>query len=68
MKKTFANNGIASVAELRELCVEVKFIACQMTFDLFGFDAKKDLIEDLYLVGAASFSEFEDDSDICLYI
>jgi len=70
MKKTIANNGVASVAELRELCqeAEVKFIACQMTVDLFGFDAEKDFIDGLEYAGAASFFEFAGDSDICLYI
>lgn len=70
MKKTIANNGVASVAELRELCVEaeVKLIACQMTVDLFGFDADKDFIEDIDFAGAASFFEFAGESDICLYI
>lgn len=46
MKKTIANNGVATIAELRELYIEaeVKFLACQMTVEIFGFDAKKDNI------------------------
>ncbi|MEE9327664.1 MAG: DsrE/DsrF/DrsH-like family protein [Cocleimonas sp.] len=70
MKKTIANNGVATIAELRELCqeAEVKFLACQMTVELFGFDAKKDFIEDIDYVGAATFFEFAGESDICLYI
>ena len=70
MKKTIANNGVATVAELRELCqeAEVRFLACQMTVELFGFDAEKDFIDGIDYVGAATFFEFAGDSDICLYI
>jgi len=40
MKQTIKNNGVASIAELRDLCREadVKMIACQMTVELFGFE------------------------------
>ena len=38
MKKTVKNNGVASIQELRDVCVEagVNLVACQMTVDLFG--------------------------------
>ena len=70
MKKTISNNGVATIPELRELCqeAEVKFIACQMTVELFGFNAKTDFIDDIEYAGAALFFEFAGDSDICLYI
>lgn len=70
MKKTIANNGVATIAELRELCqeAEVRFLACQMTVELFGFNAEKDFIDGIDYVGAATFFEFAGDSDICLYI
>jgi peroxiredoxin family protein len=70
MKKTIANNGVATIAELRDLCqeAEVKFLACQMTVELFGFDAENDFIDGLDYVGAATFFEFAGESDICLYI
>lgn len=69
MKQTIANNGVATIPELRELCVEaeVKFLACQMTVELFGFE-HSDFIDGLDYVGAASFFEFAGESDICLYI
>jgi peroxiredoxin family protein len=69
MKKTIANNGVASIEELRELCqeAEVKFLACQMTVDLFGFE-HSDFIDGLDFVGAASFFEFAGESDICLFM
>ena len=70
MKKTISNNGVATISELRELCqeAEVRFLACQMTVELFGFDAEKDFMEGLDYVGAATFFEFAGESDICLYI
>ena len=39
MKAKIKSKGVASLEELRDLCVEaeVKFIACQMTVDLFEF-------------------------------
>ena len=39
MQQTIRNNGVASIEELRSLSREadVKFIACQMTVELFGF-------------------------------
>ena len=56
MKKTVANNGVAPLEELRELCqeAEVKFLACQMTVDLFGYD-KSDFIDGVEFVGAATY-------------
>lgn len=69
MKQTIKNNGVATIEELRSLCqeAEVKFIACQMTVELFGFD-HSDFIDGLEYAGAAVFFEFAGESDICLYI
>ncbi len=69
MKKTIQNTGVASVTDLRQLCMEaeVKFIGCQMTVDLFGFN-HDDFIDGIEYGGAASFFEFAGESDICLYI
>ncbi len=69
MKQTIANNGVATIADLRDLCVEaeVKFLACQMTVELFGFD-HSEFIDGVDFVGAATFFEFAGESDICLYI
>ena len=69
MQQTIKNNGVASIAELRELCqeAEVKFIACQMTVELFGFE-HSDFIDGLEFAGAAMFFDFAGESDICLYI
>jgi peroxiredoxin family protein len=69
MKKSIANNGVATVEDLRSMCHEcdVKFLACQMTVELFGFD-HNEFIDGVDYVGAASFFSFAGDSDICLYL
>ncbi|RMD67783.1 MAG: peroxiredoxin family protein [Gammaproteobacteria bacterium] len=69
MKKKIKEKGVASIEELRDLCIEadVKLIACQMTVDLFDFKPS-DLIDGIEYGGAATFFEFAGDSDICLFI
>ena len=69
MKQKIKSKGVASLQELRDMCVEadVKFVACQMTVDLFEFD-KNDFIGGIDYVGAASFMEFAGESDVCLFI
>ena len=70
MKKTFKNKGVASVGELRDLCLEagVKMIACQMTVDVFGFN-KDDFIPEVKdYVGATYFLPVAAKSDVCLFI
>jgi peroxiredoxin family protein len=70
MKKTFKNKGVASVTELRDLCLEagVKMVACQMTVDVFGF-SKDDFIPEVKdYVGATYFLPVAQKSDICLFI
>ena len=69
MKQKMKAKGVASLEELRELCVEaeVKLIACQMTVDLFEFETR-DFIDGIEYGGAATFFEFAGESDICLYI
>ncbi len=69
MKQKMKAKGIASVEELRDICLEsdVKLIGCQMTVDLFDF-SRDDLIDGIDYVGAGAFLSFAGDSDICLYI
>lgn len=69
MKMTIKNNGVATIPELRGLCQEadVKFIACQMTVELFGF-SHSDFIDGIEYGGAATFFEFAGETDICLFI
>jgi peroxiredoxin family protein len=69
MKAKMKKKGVASVADLRELCVEadVKMIACQMTVDLFDM-SPGEFIEGVEFGGAATFFEFAGEADITLYI
>jgi len=69
MKNKMKAKGVASIEELRSLCLEaeVKMIACQMTVDLFDMDTSE-FIDDVEYGGAATFFEFAGDTDICLYI
>ncbi len=69
MKKTFSDKGVASIEELRDLSQEadVRFIACQMTVDTFGF-TKDDFIDGLDYAGAATFLPASQHSDITLFI
>lgn len=69
MKETFKSKGVATIEELRELCIDcgVKFIACQMTMDVFGF-SKEDFIDGVDFGGAAMFLEYAADADIQLFI
>jgi peroxiredoxin family protein len=70
MKKTFKNKGVASIEELRELCLEaeVKMVACQMTVDVFGFSPEEFIPEVTDYVGATYFLPVAKESDICLFI
>ncbi|KAA3631460.1 MAG: peroxiredoxin family protein [Bacteroidetes bacterium] len=69
MKKTFKNKGVATVQELRDMCVEleVKLIGCQMTMDVFGF-SKDDFIEEAEIGGAATFLSYAADANVSLFV
>ena len=56
MKKTMAKHGVAKIEELRSMCQEfdVKFIACEMTVELFGY-SKDDFIDGVEFGGAATY-------------
>jgi peroxiredoxin family protein len=69
MQQTIKNKGVASIEELRSLALEadVKFIACQMTVDLFGF-SNDDFIPGLDYAGAATFLPVAQQADVSLFI
>ena len=70
MKKTTQVKGIASIEELRSLCLEaeVKMYACQMTVDMFGHD-QDDFMEEIEgWIGAASFLPAAQKCDVSLFI
>ncbi|OGT93417.1 MAG: NADH dehydrogenase, partial [Gammaproteobacteria bacterium RIFOXYA12_FULL_61_12] len=67
MKKKMADKGVASIEELRELSLEadIRFVACQMTVDLFDMDHSQ-FIDGVEYAGAARFFEFAGGADICM--
>lgn len=69
MKKTFKNKGVATIEQLREMCMEsdVRMISCQMTQEVFGFK-DSEFIDGIEHGGAAMFLEFASDADVTLFI
>lgn len=69
MKQKMKAKGIASVEELRDVCIEadVKLIGCQMTVGLFDFK-RGDLIDGIDYGGASTFFEFAGDANVSLFI
>ncbi len=69
MKSKMKSKGVASLEELRELCLEadVTMIACQMTVDLFDMNPRE-FVDGVEFGGAATFFEFAGESDITLFI
>ena len=69
MKQTFHNKGVATVEELRDMCVEldVRMIGCQMTMDVFGFK-REDFIKECEIGGAATFLEYAADAEVQLFV
>ena len=69
MKAKMKSKGVASVEELRELCLEaeVKFIACQMTVDLFDMN-HSEFIDNVEYAGATAFFDVAGEADVTLYI
>lgn len=69
MKSKIKSKGVASIEELRSLCIEaeVKMLGCQMTIDLFDWNPK-DFINEVELGGAATYLASSDGADITLFI
>ena len=69
MKQTFRKKGVATIEELRDICLEsgVELIRCQMTIDVFGF-SKDDSLDGVDIGGAATFLEFAAEADIQLFV
>jgi len=70
MKMTVKNHGVASIPELRELCIEadVKMVACQMTVDLFGWKQEDFIPEVTEWAGAATYLSSAKGADITLLV
>ncbi len=69
MKRKMKAKGVASIEDLRNICLEaeVKLIACQMTVDLFDMSSS-DFIDGIDYAGAATFFEFAGESDVNLFV
>lgn len=69
MKAKMKKKGVASLEDLRELCLEadVKMIACQMTVDLFDMKPSN-FIDGVEYGGAATLFEFAGEADVSLFI
>lgn len=69
MKSKIKSKGVASIQELRDLCIEagVNLIGCQMTIDLFDMK-REDFIDEIDIGGAATYFEHAGDADIQLFI
>ena len=69
MKNTIKSKGVATIEELRDLCLEVdaKLIGCQMTIDLFDMK-REDFIDDIDIGGAATYFEHAGEANVNLFI
>lgn len=69
MKSKMKSKGIASVEELRSICMEsgVRMVGCQMTIDLFDW-SPKDFIDGVEIGGAATYLESSGSADVTLFI
>jgi len=69
MKNTIKSKGVATIEELRDLCLEAdaKLIGCQMTIDLFGMK-REDFIDDIDIGGAATYFEHAGEANVNLFI
>lgn len=70
MKKTIDSRGVASIQDLRTLCIEagVKLFACQMTVDLFGYNRNEFIPDVTEWVGATSYLAQAQNADLSLFI
>jgi peroxiredoxin family protein len=69
MKSMFRKKGVASIRELLDAAreLEVRLIACQMTMDVFGYEAK-DFIDGVEFAGAAAFLSDARKSHVTLFV
>lgn len=69
-KKTLKNKGVASIEELRDICLEseVKLVACQMSVDLFGYSREQFIPQISDWIGATSFLPVAQTADVSLFV
>lgn len=69
MEEVIKSKGIATIQELRDLCLQakVKMIGCQMSIELFEMK-RSDFIDDIEIGGAATWMENAGDAAVNLFI
>jgi peroxiredoxin family protein len=69
MKSMFKHKGVATVRELRDICLEsgVRLVACTMTMEVFGY-TEDDFIDGVEFGGAGAFLSDARKSHVTLFI
>ncbi len=69
MKSMFSRKGVATIRELHAAArdTDVRFIACQMTMDVFGY-TREDFIDGVEVGGAAAFLSEARKSHVTLFV
>ena len=69
MKSVFRQKGVATVRELRDICLQsgVRLIACTMTMEVFGYK-KEDFVDGVHYGGAGAFLSEARRSHVTLFI
>jgi peroxiredoxin family protein len=70
MEQTVKAKGVASIKELRDICLEsgVRLLACQMTVDLFSYRQDEFIPEISEWIGATSYLAEAQKADVCLFV
>jgi peroxiredoxin family protein len=70
MARTVKTKGVASIKELRDICIEsdVRLLACQMTVDLFNYRQDEFIPEIADWIGATSYLAEAQKADVCLFV
>jgi peroxiredoxin family protein len=70
MKSMFKSHGVASIDDLLAAAIEtgVRIIPCAMTIEVFGYKDGDFIKEAEPPCGAATFIDWAQDADICLFI
>ena len=69
MKSMFKQKGVATVRELRDICLEsgVRLVACTMTMEVFGYKPE-DFVEGVEFGGAGAFLSEARKSHVTMFI
>jgi peroxiredoxin family protein len=69
MRALFREKGVATVRELRDICLEsgVRLIACTMTMEVFGY-RREDFVDGVELGGAGAFLSAARHSHVTLFV